>query len=79
MVNAALEGFTRAAALDLPEDKRICIVSPPLVSETAKKMGRDTDPWPSAGKVAQAYLEALNSDTNSDTNGEVVYVPGYEL
>lgn len=74
MVNAGLEGFTRAAALDLPDNKRICIVSPPLISETAKKMGRDSDPWPDADKVAQTYLSTLNSDAN----GEVIYVPGYE-
>lgn len=75
MVNAGLEGFTRAAALDLPDDKRICVVSPPLISETAKKMGRDTDPWPEADKVAKAYLEALTGDQN----GVVVYVSGYEF
>lgn len=75
MVNAGLEGFTRAAALDLPDNKRICIVSPPLIRETARKMGRDTKPWPEAGKVAKAYLKAITGDAN----GEVVYVEGYEL
>lgn len=75
MVNAGLEGFTRAAALDLPDDKRICIVSPPLIRETAEKMGRDTDPWPDAETVAQAYLKAITGDAN----GEVVYVDGYEM
>lgn len=74
MVNAGLEGFTRAAALDLPDKKRICIVSPPLISETAKKMGRETDPWPDAGVVAKAYLDALEGDAS----GEVIYVKGYE-
>lgn len=75
MVNAGLEGFTRAAALDLPDDKRICIVSPPLIRETAEKMGRNTDPWPDAGTVAEAYLKAVTGDAN----GEVVYVEGYEM
>lgn len=75
MVNAGLEGFTRAAALDLPENKRICVVSPPLISETAQKMGRDTDPWPNADKVAKAYLDTLTGDQN----GEVIYVSGYEF
>lgn len=74
MVNAGLEGFTRAAALDLPDDKRICVVSPPLISETAKKMGRDSDPWPDAEEVAQTYLKTLEGDLN----GKVIYVPGYE-
>ncbi len=75
MVNAALEGFTRAAALDLPDEKRICIVSPPLIRETAEKMGRDSKPWPDADKVAEAYLTALIGDTS----GEVIYVDGYEF
>lgn len=74
MVNAGLEGFTRAAALDLDDDKRICIVSPPLIRETAARMGRDTKPWPEASKVAEAYLKAVTGDIN----GEVVYVEGYE-
>lgn len=75
MVNAGLEGFTRAAALDLPDNKRICVVSPPLISETAQKMGRDTNPWPNAEKVAKAYLDTLTGDQN----GEVIYVSGYEF
>lgn len=75
MVNAGLEGFTRAAALDLPDEKRICTVSPPLISETAKKMGKDPEPWPDAADVANAYLETLNNEAN----GEVVYVTGYEF
>ncbi len=75
MVNAALEGFCRAAALDLNNQKRICVVSPPLIRETASKMGRDPEPWPEASEVATAYLDAVNGDSN----GEVIYVKGYEL
>lgn len=75
MVNAALEGFTRAAALDLAEDYNICIVSPPLIRETAEKMGRDKEPWPTAERVAEAYLKALDGDYN----GSVLYVEGYEM
>lgn len=75
MVNAGLEGFTRAAALDLEDGQRICIVSPPLINETARKMGRDPEPWPEASVVAEAYLKAITGDAN----GEVVYVDGYEM
>ncbi|MDX1639435.1 MAG: short chain dehydrogenase [Balneolaceae bacterium] len=75
MVNAGLEGFTRAVALDMPDEKRICIVSPPLIKETAEKMRKDSKPWPSADEVAQAYLEAVSGDTN----GEVLYVDGYDV
>lgn len=75
MVNAGLEGFTRAAALDLPGNKRICTVSPPLISETAKRMCRDPNPWPKAAEVAKTYLNTLHGETN----GEIIYVSGYEL
>lgn len=74
MVNAALEGFTRAAALDLTEGKRICIVSPPLIKETAEKIGQDPERWPKASQVAPAYLEAVTGNAN----GKVIYVKGYE-
>jgi len=74
MVNAALEGFGRAAALDLDGDRRLCVVSPPLIRETAAKMGRDPDPWPEASTVAETYLRAVTGDAN----GEVLYVEGYE-
>lgn len=73
MVNAGLEGFTRAAGLDL-ENNRICIVSPPLIKETAEQMGQDPEPWPEATVVAQAYLNAIEGDAD----GEVVYVEGYK-
>lgn len=76
MVNAALEGFARAAALDLPDGRnlRLNAVSPPLIRETAARMGRDPDPWPEAAKVAETYLQAVTGDAN----GEILYVEGYE-
>lgn len=58
MVNAGLEGFVRAAAMDLPKGQRINVVSPPLVRETAVKMGWGTAGMP-ANEVAQAYAEAV--------------------
>jgi len=59
LVNAGLEGFARAAALDLDGDRRIVVVHPPLVAETAKVMGMDPAPWPDAATVARTYLAAL--------------------
>jgi len=74
LVNAGLEGFARAAALDLTEGRRIVVVHPPLVSETASAMGMDPAPWPKAATVAGAYLQAVESDAN----GVPVFVEGYE-
>jgi hypothetical protein len=41
MVNAGLEGFVRAAALQMPRNSRINAVSPPWVKETMVKLGMD--------------------------------------
>lgn len=74
MVNAGLDAFAKAAALDLTEGRRIVIVHPPYVAETAAKLGMDTSPWPKADETAKAYLEAIGSNKN----GESVFVKGYE-
>jgi NAD(P)-dependent dehydrogenase (short-subunit alcohol dehydrogenase family) len=73
MVNAGLEGFARAAALELTGGRRVVIVHPAWVAETASKIGMDPAPWPDAEKTATAYLEAIEG-TN---NGEPVFVKGY--
>lgn len=62
MVNAALEGFVRAAALDLSKDIRINVVSPVFVTETAQKLGMSTDGTLSAAETALAYKAALDGD-----------------
>jgi NAD(P)-dependent dehydrogenase (short-subunit alcohol dehydrogenase family) len=62
LVNAGLEGFVRAAALDLPREVRINVVSPPWVSETLVKMGRDPAPGMPAAQVALAYQESVEGD-----------------
>jgi NAD(P)-dependent dehydrogenase (short-subunit alcohol dehydrogenase family) len=59
LVNAGLEGFTRAAALEAPRGIRVNVVSPPWVTETLQAMG-----WPTAGSlpaavVARAYVESV--------------------
>jgi NAD(P)-dependent dehydrogenase (short-subunit alcohol dehydrogenase family) len=59
LVNAALEGFARAAALELPRGQRVNVVSPPWVSETLQKMGRDPAGGLPAATVARAYVEAV--------------------
>lgn len=73
MVNAGLEGFARGVALELNEGRRIVIVHPTWVAETAAKIGMDPAPWPDAAKTAKTYLEALEGNKN----GEPVFVKGY--
>ncbi len=60
LVNAGLEGFVRAAALDLPRAIRINVVSPGWVAETLAAMGRDASQGTPASEVAKAYLKSVD-------------------
>jgi NAD(P)-dependent dehydrogenase (short-subunit alcohol dehydrogenase family) len=59
LVNAGLEGFVRAAALEMARRLRINAVSPPWVKETMVKLGMDPAPGLSAADVAKAYVAAV--------------------
>jgi NAD(P)-dependent dehydrogenase (short-subunit alcohol dehydrogenase family) len=59
MVNAGLEGFVRAAALEMPRKLRINAVSPPWVKETMVKFGMDPTPGLASADVAKAYVTAV--------------------
>ncbi|MBX2799583.1 MAG: short chain dehydrogenase [Myxococcales bacterium] len=72
MVNAAIEAFARAAALDLSAH-RVEVVCPPLIQETALAMGRSEIPAPPAADVAQTYARAIDGHTT----GTTYFVPGF--
>ncbi|MCM0081725.1 short chain dehydrogenase [Geomonas sp. Red32] len=59
MINAGVEGFVRAAALELNRGIRINVVSPPWVKETLVALGMDTSGGMPAERVAHAYLASL--------------------
>ena len=59
MVNAGLEGFVRAAALEMPRRLRINAVSPPWVKETMVKLGMDPASGLAAADLAKAYVAAV--------------------
>ena len=59
LVNAGLEGFVRAAALEMPRRLRINAVSPPWVKETLVKLRMDPAPGLAAADVAKAYVAAV--------------------
>ncbi len=59
LVNSALEGFSRAAALEMPRGIRINVVSPNWVIETLKAFNMDPSIGTSVDTVARAYSEAL--------------------
>lgn len=59
LVNAGVEGFVRAAALEMSRGIRVNVVSPPWVQETLEKMGRDPLPGMPAAHVAKAYQKSI--------------------
>lgn len=66
MVNAGVEAFARAAALDLPRGIRVNVVSPPWVAETLAAMGRDPSKGLPADKVALAYAECVRGSRTGE-------------
>jgi NAD(P)-dependent dehydrogenase (short-subunit alcohol dehydrogenase family) len=68
LVNAGVEAFARAAALELPREIRINVVSPPWVQETLQAMGRD----PAAGLPASAVARAYVASLEGEMTGEVL-------
>lgn len=59
LVNAALEGFTRAAALEAPRRLRVNVVSPPWVTETLIAFKMDPALGLPAAVVARAYVRSV--------------------
>lgn len=70
LVNAGLEGFARAAALEMKRGVRINVVSPPFATETLKVLGMDTSSGTPVAKFPGAYVESLEGKRN----GEVIEV-----
>jgi len=61
LVNAGLEGFVRAAALEAPRAIRVNAVSPPWISGTLSKLGMDATAGLPASVVARAYACAVET------------------
>ncbi|MCC8998129.1 MAG: short chain dehydrogenase [Candidatus Contendobacter sp.] len=59
LVNAGLEGFIRAAALEAPRSLRVNVVSPPWVTETLQALGMDPTLGQPASDVAQLYVQSV--------------------
>jgi NAD(P)-dependent dehydrogenase (short-subunit alcohol dehydrogenase family) len=68
LVNAGLEGFVRAAGLEMQRDVRVNVVSPPWVTETLRARKMDDSHGLPAAEVAKAYVAAVEGKAN----GEVI-------
>ena len=71
IVNAGIEAFGRAAAVELPRGLRVNVVSPPWVAETLRAMGRDTAGGVPAAELARSYVESVEGTRT----GEII-TPG---
>lgn len=67
LVNAGLEGFVRAAALEAPRGIRVNAVSPPWVEETLLKLQMDPSIGMPAEAVAKAYVAAVEGKHQGQT------------
>lgn len=61
LVNAALDSFVKAAALELGDRLRVNTVSPHFVKETMELMGMDSSSGISAADTAKAYRHAIST------------------
>jgi NAD(P)-dependent dehydrogenase (short-subunit alcohol dehydrogenase family) len=68
LVNAGIEGFVRAAALEAPRGIRVNVVSPPWVSETLVALKMDPSQGLPADVVARAYVRSV---TGSETGAVI--------
>jgi NAD(P)-dependent dehydrogenase (short-subunit alcohol dehydrogenase family) len=66
--NAGIEGFVRAAALELASEARVNVVSPPWVKETLVMLGMDSAGGLPAADVARAYAASVEGKMT----GEVI-------
>jgi len=64
LVNAGLEGFVRAAGLEMTRGVRVNVVSPPWVKETLRSMKMDESKGLAASDVAKAYVAAVEGQSN---------------
>jgi NAD(P)-dependent dehydrogenase (short-subunit alcohol dehydrogenase family) len=66
LVNAALEGFVRAAGLEMPRGVRLNVVSPPWVKETLRAMKMDESNGLAAADLANAYVAAVEGRAHGE-------------
>jgi NAD(P)-dependent dehydrogenase (short-subunit alcohol dehydrogenase family) len=62
LVNAGIEAFVEAAAVELPRGLRLNAVSPGWVRESLVELGMDPSDGTPASEVASAYVEAIESE-----------------
>ena len=64
LVNAGLEGFVRAAALEAPRGIRVKAVSPPWITDTMKALGMNPSGGMTPETAAQLYVRSVTGKQN---------------
>ncbi|MFI0353316.1 short chain dehydrogenase [Actinomadura sp. 9N407] len=67
LVNAGLEAFVRAAAVEMPRGVRLNCVSPGWVRETLHALGMDPASGTPAADVARIYVDAVEGRAHGRT------------
>ena len=67
LVNAGLEGFARAAALEAPRGIRVNVVSPPWATETLQALKMDPSHGLPAAVVARSYVRSVTGTETGST------------
>ncbi len=67
LVNAGVEGFVRAAALEAPRGIRVNVVSPPWVTETLRAYKMELPGGRPAEEVARLYVQAVEGRDTGHT------------
>ncbi|WP_063787206.1 short chain dehydrogenase [Streptomyces sp. NBRC 110028] len=67
LVNAGLEAFVQAAAIELPRGLRVNVISPGWVRETLEKLGMDSEGGTPLSDVVHAYLKAVTGSMRGQT------------
>jgi NAD(P)-dependent dehydrogenase (short-subunit alcohol dehydrogenase family) len=75
IVNAGIEAFVRAAAIEMDRGIRVNAVSPPFLRETLEAMGMDRSKGIPAPNVAPAYRESVEGTHNGSVLDPRDFVP----
>ena len=67
LVNAGLEAFVHAAAVEMPRGIRLNAVSPGWVRETLATLGEDSTPGTPVVEVARFYIDAVERTAHGRT------------
>jgi len=67
LVNAGLEGFVRAAALEAPRGTRVNVVAPPWITDTLRALGMEAPGAITPEAAARLYVRSVTGSESGAT------------